>query len=285
MTADGKDEYIQNIGHGALFQDGDGRWWAAVLGVRQQPNGTLGLGRESFLTPVDWPEGGWPTVRQPKMSFKREAASSLDPQTSLQTPPHVEDLYIRDHNEKYYRYLDDETTLSLTPCRTGLDSPIESPTFLGRRQRFLTGTGYTRIAADQDWSGKNTRAGICLYKDPIRFASLVYDFEKTTLVFEVHNSATGLSGTISRKLSSGLIEVELQITTTPSRYTFEAKETLREAKIDTKNGWIEIGSVETKALNARDFTGPLIGIFAQILSEESHKEAVVFKDFKLKAEE
>ncbi|PNH46447.1 hypothetical protein VD0004_g1665 [Verticillium dahliae] len=46
MTADGKDEYIQNIGHGDLFQDRYGRWWAAVLGVRKQEDGYLGLGRE-----------------------------------------------------------------------------------------------------------------------------------------------------------------------------------------------------------------------------------------------
>ncbi|KAH7237767.1 glycosyl hydrolase [Fusarium redolens] len=284
MTADGKDEYIQNIGHGSLFQDGDGRWWAAVLGVRKQPNGTLGLGRESFLSPVDWPEGGWPTVRQPRMSFKREAVPSLVPQNPLQAPPHIEDLYIRDHDERKYRYLDDKETLHLIPSRHGLGSAIESPTFLGRRQRFLTGTGSTRITADQSLTGNSIRAGISLYKDPIRFASLVYDFDNTTVVFEVHNSATGLFGTVSRKLSSGLIEVQLQITATPSRYSFQVQETLRETEINNK-GWIEIGSVETIALDARDFTGPLIGVFTQTLLQESKMEAIIFQEFKLQAQE
>ncbi|UPK99094.1 hypothetical protein LCI18_010029 [Fusarium solani-melongenae] len=282
ITADGKDEYIQNIGHGALFQDGDGRWWAAVLGVRKQADGTHGLSRESFLSPVDWPEGGWPTVRQPKMDFKRESVPSLVAQKSLQAPAHVEDLYIRDHDERSYEYVDDEGTLSLTPSRSGLGAGMESPTFLGRRQRFLTGTGYTRIATDQGLNSKDIKAGISLYKDPIRFASLAYDFKAGTAVFEVHNSASGHVGTISRKLSSDLVEVQLQIIATPSRYAFLAKETLREDKVST-DGWVEVGSVEAKALDARDFTGPLIGIFAQSPSED--KKPIIFKDFKLESDE
>ncbi|QKD58971.2 xylosidase/arabinosidase [Fusarium oxysporum Fo47] len=283
MTADGTDEYIQNIGHGSLFQDGDGRWWAAVLGVRKQPNGTLGLGRESFLSPVDWPEGGWPTVRQPRMGFKREAVQSLNPSKPLQAPSHIEDLYIRDHDEENYQYLDDEETLQLIPSRYGLDSAIESPTFLGRRQRFLTGTGSTRLTADQGLTGKSIRAGISLYKDPLRFASLAYDFDNTTAVFEVHNSATGLFGTVSHKLSLGLVEVQLQVVAMSSRYSFQVKETLQETKVDMDKGWIEIGSVETKALDARDFTGPLISVFAQTLLKEAKREPVIFHEFKLQA--
>ncbi|KAH7188037.1 xylosidase/arabinosidase [Fusarium flagelliforme] len=285
MTADGKDEYIQNIGHGSLFQDGDGRWWAAVLGVRKQPNNTLGLGRESFLSPVDWPEGGWPTVYQPRMSFERKAVPSLLPQKPLQAPPHIEDLYIRDHDERKYRYLDDEEALHLIPSRHGLGSAIESPTFLGRRQRFLTGTGSTRITADQGLTGNSIRAGISLYKDPIRFASLVYDFDSNNVVFEVHNSAAGLFGTVSRKVASGLIEVQLQIAATPSRYSFQVKEILRETEINVDKDWIEISSVETQALDARDFTGPLIGVFTQTLSKESIKGAVTFQEFMLQAGE
>ncbi|XEV05022.1 hypothetical protein FSHL1_010309 [Fusarium sambucinum] len=281
MTADGKDEYIQNIGHGSLFQDGDGRWWAAVLGVRKQPNGTLGLGRESFLSPVDWSEGGWPTVRQPRMSFKREAVPSLNPQKPLPTPAHIEDVYIRDHDEGNYRYLDDEETLQLIPSEHGLDSAIESPTFLGRRQRFLTGTGSTRIAVDQGMIGKGIRAGICLYKDPIRFASLAYDFDNTTAVFEVCNSAIGLSGTISRKLSSASIDIHLQITATPTRYSFQEKEILQETEDDADKGWTEVGSVETTAVDARDFTGPLIGVFTQTVLEQAKQEVVTFQEFKL----
>ncbi|RSL82987.1 hypothetical protein CEP52_016834 [Fusarium oligoseptatum] len=37
LTADGKDdEYIQNTGHGELFQDSNGQWWAAVFGCEER---------------------------------------------------------------------------------------------------------------------------------------------------------------------------------------------------------------------------------------------------------
>ena len=65
MTADGKDEYVQNTGHGGIFQDTDGQWWAAVLAIRQGKAGRNTMGRETFLTPVEWPVewpvGGWPS--------------------------------------------------------------------------------------------------------------------------------------------------------------------------------------------------------------------------------
>ena len=57
LTADGMDEYVQNTGHGDLFQDHDGEWLITVLGVRNE-DGRFPLGRETFLAPISWPTGG-----------------------------------------------------------------------------------------------------------------------------------------------------------------------------------------------------------------------------------
>ncbi len=55
------DSPIQNTGHGDLVAAPDGSWWMVLLGVR--PRGTSPrfhvLGRETFLTPVEWIDG-WP---------------------------------------------------------------------------------------------------------------------------------------------------------------------------------------------------------------------------------
>lgn len=51
LTADGTKEYIQNVGHGDIFQDATGEWWAVVLGVRNRHD-RFPLGRETFLTRV-----------------------------------------------------------------------------------------------------------------------------------------------------------------------------------------------------------------------------------------
>jgi xylan 1,4-beta-xylosidase len=63
LTHRGLDHPIQNTGHADLVQAPDGSWWMVLLGVRPH-GGTPGwhvLGRETFLTPVDWVDD-WPVV-------------------------------------------------------------------------------------------------------------------------------------------------------------------------------------------------------------------------------
>jgi beta-xylosidase len=52
--------YFQNVGHTDLFQDKDKNWWASALAVRQGPDGSYAMGRETVLTLVTWEEGEWP---------------------------------------------------------------------------------------------------------------------------------------------------------------------------------------------------------------------------------
>ncbi|KAG7108909.1 Non-reducing end alpha-L-arabinofuranosidase BoGH43A like protein [Verticillium longisporum] len=261
MTADGKDEYIQNIGHGDLFQDHDGRWWAAVLGVRKQQDGNLGLSRESFLSPVDWPRGGWPVVRQPRMNFTREASLSMVSHPPLTAPPFVEDLYIRDYDPSKYRHTDDGTTITLTPSRTDFT------------------TASTRIKVIEGPLGKNVQAGLALYKDPIRSAYIAFDFATNSLVYSIHNSASGLSGRISRKVIGKVEEVELRISAAPLRYSYAAKVRLAEPGTRSEKDWFEVGSMEALALDARDFTGPILGVFAHAGDGEAEAAEVTFKGF------
>jgi len=57
------DHPIQVTGHADLVQAADGTWWLVCLAVR--PNGYQPchhLGRESYLSPVQWTPDGWPVV-------------------------------------------------------------------------------------------------------------------------------------------------------------------------------------------------------------------------------
>src|SRR5690606_30747811 len=64
LTHSGSPRPVQNTGHADLVQAPDGSWWMVLLGVR--PRGFTPdvhvLGRETFLTPVEWDEDGWPVV-------------------------------------------------------------------------------------------------------------------------------------------------------------------------------------------------------------------------------
>ncbi|KAF1960916.1 Arabinanase/levansucrase/invertase [Byssothecium circinans] len=66
----GPNEEVQRTGHADVFQDGEGRWWAVLLGVRPLIGVAMGrwlepqLGRETFLVKVDWGEDRWPVFNE-----------------------------------------------------------------------------------------------------------------------------------------------------------------------------------------------------------------------------
>lgn len=72
----GPDEQVQRTGHADVFEDGEGRWWAVLLGVRPPRKVTVQenhsshfleptLGRETFLVKVDWVDD-WPVFNDGK---------------------------------------------------------------------------------------------------------------------------------------------------------------------------------------------------------------------------
>ncbi|KAI9148347.1 Non-reducing end alpha-L-arabinofuranosidase BoGH43A [Paramyrothecium foliicola] len=68
-AANNTESYFQAVGHADLFQDANGKWWAAALAVRaggsygQAPGpyfGNLPMGRETVLTAVTWDKDEFP---------------------------------------------------------------------------------------------------------------------------------------------------------------------------------------------------------------------------------
>lgn len=57
-------EYFQTVGHGDLFQDGNGNWWGMCLATRGGPDWkTYPMGREAVLFPVTWEKDQWPVLQ------------------------------------------------------------------------------------------------------------------------------------------------------------------------------------------------------------------------------
>lgn len=76
LTARGTDEYIQNTGHSDMFQDPQGRWWGVCLGVRKDESRFI-MGRETFLTTGEWPEGEWPSLNRVKSNPNSQVEQNL----------------------------------------------------------------------------------------------------------------------------------------------------------------------------------------------------------------
>ncbi|OAL52639.1 hypothetical protein IQ07DRAFT_678583 [Pyrenochaeta sp. DS3sAY3a] len=282
LTADGKNEYVQNVGHAGLFQDKAQRWWAVVLGVRRLGNGVLGLGRETFLTAVDWPEGEWPTICQPRMSFTRTLDTALRTPAQFEAPQHIEDVFIRDRCDSSYQYLKNGA-IALYPSLSEFADPVETCTFLGRRQRAFDCAAKAEFEVHTGETLSNTGivAGIALYKDSLRFSSLAYDFDANAVTFTIQNSAKEVSGTITRRLEACPVRVALRIVASPLQYTFEARLESLKALGEYEEGWMHIGNLDSGILDARDYTGPLLGIFAKAQTERALDHGVIFSCFNI----
>ncbi|KAH8735246.1 glycosyl hydrolase [Ilyonectria robusta] len=288
LTADGTDEYIQNTGHGELFQDGAGKWWAVALAVRNENGGESSgkdtfvapLGRESFLAPVDWPEGGWPKVLQPKMEFMESLASlscSTDEASEIRSPPNVGNLHIRTPDLSKYGVSEDNTGLvTLFPSRTDLSTPTGTSTFLGRRQLSLTSVATASL--NINGLEKGVQAGLALYKDHLRHVSLTYDSDKKTVLCYAVSLDDNIVLPCQLPVEDDAEQVSFKIISFPTKWVFLAKAAGNEAS-DSDEGWTELGTVEAWKLCAREMTGPMFGVFAHASEDVAEAVAINFSHF------
>ena len=149
LTARSTSSPVQNIGHADLVEAPDGGTALVALGVR--PGGFTRsfspLGRETFLTRVEWVDG-WPQVepivvapgivRWSSRSTPRSRSSSPDGSRSAGAQPISSPI-------------DDAGRLVLTGHGTDLSDPL--PSFVGRRQAHVGVTFSARVDATQGVGG------------------------------------------------------------------------------------------------------------------------------------
>lgn len=269
LTADGKDEYIQNTGHGDLFQDEHGSWWAAVLGVRNEPGQPLG--RETFLAAVDWPEGGWPKISQPAMKFDRHTIIGSGIKKTAARDERHELCYVRNPDLSHYHLSGGtENLITLRATTNSLSTPTGTMSFIGRRQRSLN--SMTKVILEIPSRSEHPEdivAGLALYKDHLRHVSIAYNSSASQVQLDISNSAAGTRHTMAREIAPSADRIGFSIVTSPEKYAFF----FREGPV-SGGSWIKLGSIDVHALHAREFTGPIFGVFAT-----GGKRDVVFRDF------
>nr|UMZ45321.1 hypothetical protein [Paramyrothecium sp.] len=158
LTNRGTQEYFQRVGHGDLFDDTNGNWWAIVHASRNGPeNRNLPMGRESVMAPARWDEGQWPVIDPvrgevevwPLPEESRDVPGdghfNGDPddyifESSSTMPKHF--LYWRVPRYENFRFTNDG--LEITPSRANLTASPRNKdvnitgqrgiSFVGRRQ-------------------------------------------------------------------------------------------------------------------------------------------------------
>ncbi|KIA75431.1 xylosidase/arabinosidase [Aspergillus ustus] len=263
--------YCQFNGHGDLVQDTSSEWWLVCLGVRKDREGRIVLGRETFLTPVEWPEERpWPRIQPIPRTLRRgdghEASQALVSQPGVPSPfiPTLDYVTIRHPPGERCDISPNGGIISLRPSETDLNECTGEPiSFIGRRQRLLEGSATAILTIDRK---PGLKIGLAYYKDEHRYARLYADTESSTLVFELVNRAKDPALSIQRTLTDNNRQ-DAQTTRIGFRILYTEKFLHFLYRFETHRSpgkWQSVsgGLVDITDLTAADFTGPVIGVFA-----------------------
>ncbi len=201
LTARGTDHPVQNVGHADLVDTVDGATALVALGVR--PVGFTRsfspLGRESFLTSVDWVDG-WPHPRPielgPDAGHRPALAvpASLDGWIAVrQAPADVASI--------------EDGRIVLRGRGADLSDPL--PVFLGRRQSHLTASLTVRVDASRG------RGGIAARHSEAHWLGIEAHDDGDTVAVTARAALAGLTHEWSGVLPAG--EVVLSIRSRPPR--------------------------------------------------------------------
>ncbi|MGY1602283.1 family 43 glycosylhydrolase [Geodermatophilus sp. SYSU D00815] len=249
LTAAGTGSPVQNTGHADLVDTPDGGTAVVHLGVR--PVGLAQayspLGRETFLTPVEWVDG-WPTARLPELAPGPGVEESFD----LADPAALDDpgwLAVRRTPAEVGTPT--ERGLAVPADGTTLDDP--RPRFLGRRQRHLRATVSTTVDASRGTGGLASR-----YAEDHWFAIEAGPDGTVT----AHARLAGVHQTWRATVPAGPVELRLEMTPPPSDFSAGA---VGADRIRLLAGDVVLAELDGRYWTfevSKSFTGRVVGMFA-----------------------
>ena len=256
----GQASQIQGTGHGDLVQAKDSSWWIVFLAYRNYGGSYHHLGRETFMAPVEWPQGQWPIVNGGKpvdtlMNVKVAAATPQSEHRHIHTtfdrPLGPEWVYIQNPDSTAYQMK--YGRLRLFPRLSSLTENLR-PTFVGRRQESPTFTAETTVDFTQSMPGDN--AGLTVYQ--INDGHIDFCLQPT------RNSMTLRVVLTMKNVKATLDEVHLNDTRCTLRVRSDASKYYFDYAIDGKSfktlSEVDCALMSTEVVGG--FTGVVIGMYA-----------------------
>ncbi len=259
---------IQGIGHGDLIQDAQGNWYILSLGFRQQGMWAAfhHLGRETFLTPVQFHEDGWftagtdgtvdETYEMPgdfEQRIKRE-------ETFQNTDWNKDWIYLRHPKESQYTLMEDGLILR------GTDVTLQeaaSPTFIGIRQKEFCMECSVTVSLD------GGTAGITVYMSESEHYDLAVEQNESGVFAVLRLNLGGICHEAGRLRLSGNM-AKLCIRSDAYQYSFFVSEPDSEDQNYLGQGLSKFLSSEISS----PFTGVICGLYAE------HAGAAKFSNFR-----
>ena len=281
----GKGYPITGTGHADCIQIPSGDWWMVLLACRPIDGLSL-LGRETFLVPMDWPEGDWPVVnpgkgiveeqgRAPELpTFPVEAEPARDDFRADALPPHWCHLF--NPREPFWTTGVDGLRLFPSPLSPGQPG---SPALLARRVRHHQFSAQTELSPPQDGA---VETGMVLFQNHANHFRLALlreaGVEKLRVLRMRKGEVETLAGAPLPQPGAAGRRLRFRIEGNGLNVTFAA--------------WAEGRSVLTTppvdagflaAALAGGFTGMMTGVFASSESAEASAEPVSVEFFEYKS--
>jgi xylan 1,4-beta-xylosidase len=252
---------VQCTGHADLFEDQNNHWWAVFLAVRRFDNGFSMLGRETFLTPVQW-KNGWPVMGDNGnvgLSMKGPLPSPrIGQDFAFHEDFDGKDLsvgfcFVRNPEPGSWSLTERPGWMRLFGNPATL-SDQASPAFVGHRQRVFNAIFRTRLLFTPLREGEEAGLVVRL-SERAHYDLAVVRRDSVNEIF-VRSRCNDTSVVVGREVIEGT-EVILQIESSAIDYTFSFSTDSGSYSPIAVLGAKEI-SPESNAL----FTGAVIGMYA-----------------------
>ncbi len=242
---------LQSTGHGDLVQVRDGSWWMVFLATRPLGYHPMhNLGRETCLAPVDWPEGGWPTLVTPlplNLPCPPAASGTAAPRAAMSPwvfrrtpPPSLASVSVNGEGSRL-------------PCLPLTLDDVACCALLARRQTAFEAMFSAEVTLEPGEQGD--AAGLAVVMNEQHYATMLLTCEADGLFIVVRQRV----GELRVELARHRVERELatlRVRAEAGSYHFE---------FAGREGWGELAVVSTRHLStelAGGFTGVLLGLHA-----------------------
>ncbi len=267
---------IQGVGHADLVDTPDGDWFAVALAYRTHGYPPCyHLGRETFLCPVSWPEGEFPSFGSAvssnfevgmeaagRIELSHEVAHALESPSAPRTRDDfdattlgLEYNYLRNPEPSRYSLAERPGFLRLHGAAAGLDD-LASPSWVGRRQCHFE--VHVATSVDFQASTEGEEAGLVARMDEHHhYEIFVTKRDGAPSVVLRRRIGSLVAEVAKRALPSGARAVILTIDATTPKYVFSfgASESTLEV----------LGEGETRYLST-EVAGGFVGVFFALYS-------------------
>lgn len=267
LSARSTDRPAQNTGHGDLVVAPDGGWVMVMLGMRTRgmTRAFSSLGRETFITEVNWTADGWLTAEPVVLNDVQPAPEFTDNFDPSANAGELSGEWVA-----VRRFADEFASLGadgLTIRGEGQSMFDELPAFVGRRQRRFEGIVVADIKVPADGiGGLSVRYDeVSHYDLELREGRMIARFAANRIVHEVVAEGFDLSAAAD---SAGFVRAYIELKPAAAGFSTDAQSSdfIEFGWIDAQGAKHAVTEFDGRFLSAEvtaSFTGRVIGIYAQ----------------------